>query len=107
MLEENLLDRMPQEPTVKQVRLALKFGKEFNRLDKMSRETEDQTQALEFFNNLLDVSLDFLKVILSLKPKEVKELEEWPMARMTSFAFILFYKLINPTGETIEDNEKK
>ncbi|KAJ80420.1 Phage tail assembly chaperone protein, TAC [Enterococcus faecalis] len=107
MLEENLLERMPQEPTVKQVRLALKFGKEFNQLEKMSKETEAELQSLEYFEDLLNVSLDFLKVILRLKPKEVKELEEWPMARMTSFAFTLFYKLINPTGETIEENEKK
>lgn len=106
MNEDLLLERLPKEPTVKHVRLALKFGKEFNQLDKMSRETEDQTQALDYFDDLLSTSVDFLRTILGLKPKESKELEDWPMTKLTEFAFTVFYELINPNGDSLENAEE-
>ncbi|WP_048597268.1 hypothetical protein [Melissococcus plutonius] len=76
MLEEDLLKRVPQEPTVKQVRLALKFGGEFNRLEKMQTETGDYGQAIAYFAELVDTAIDFVKTILKLKPKEIIELED-------------------------------
>lgn len=107
MLEEDLLKRVPQEPTVKQVRLALKFGGEFNRLEKMQTETEDYGQAITYFAELVDTAIDFVKTILKLKPKEINELEDWTYQRTQDFAFDLFGRLVNPTNEPIEESDAK
>ncbi|MCV2498210.1 phage tail tube assembly chaperone [Melissococcus plutonius] len=107
MLEEELLNRMPNEPTVKQVRVALKFGKEFSHLEKAQAETEDYAQAMDYFTELVDATCEFLKVILKLKPKEVTELEDWSYQRMQNLAFKLFRKLINPTEEAEESGTEK
>lgn len=111
MIEEKLLERLPKEPTVKQVRLALKFGKEFAQIEKMRMETTDDEQSLTYYLEVIDTTVDFIKYILGLKTKESVALEDWTMERLIHLAFILFYQLVNPTGgtETVnpEASEKK
>lgn len=98
MFEEKLLERLPKEPTVKQVRLALKFGKEFAQIEKMRVETTDDEQAMAYYLEVIDTTVDFIKVILGLKAKESTMLEDWTMERLINLAFTLFYKLVNPNS---------
>ncbi|SFL49258.1 phage tail tube assembly chaperone [Lactococcus garvieae] len=111
MIEEQLIERLPKEPTVKQVRLALKFGKDFAQMEKMRTNTTDDVQSMDCYLEVIDSTVEFIKVILKLKPKETSELEEWTMERLIGLAFTLFYKLVNPTGvqteSSLEEVEKK
>lgn len=111
MIEEQLIERLPKEPTVKQVRLALKFGKEYAQMEKIRTHTTDEVQSMDTYLEFIDSMVDFIKTILKLKPKETSELEAWTMERLFGLAFTLFYKLVNPTGvetdPSLEGTEKK